>query len=109
MNIDEFSKTKEYEEVTCGCQCSSIDHCVRFSLVTDEPTIMVELILNPTYGFWRRLWSALVYTVSPYNTKYGRYAEVLLKHEDVLKLTKQINMYGVLKQLKDKAHKHNGR
>ena len=76
MSDSRLFKTQRFE-----CQCSSFDHSVRFS-TDDEGTVYLDVGLNPSAPWWRRVALALRYVFSPGSSRYGTYDEVILREGD---------------------------
>lgn len=46
--------------------------------------------LDPNFGFWRRLWTGLKYAYRPRLLRYSGYSELVLRNEDVDRLSEFI-------------------
>lgn len=69
------------------CKCYSPEHQVLFRWFDDDEEVYMEVLLNPEYKWWKRVWIAIKY-IFGYKCKYGMFDEVILNKEDVPKLEK---------------------
>lgn len=73
-------ETKHFE-----CSCSSPDHIIRLVYIPENVGIYEEVYLdvqlNPTYSFFKRIWLAIKYILG-YSKKYGHWDCTLIKYED---------------------------
>lgn len=74
------------------CKCYSPEHQILFRWFGDDLDIgevYMEVLLNPEYKWWKRVWIAIKY-IFGYRCKYGMFDEVVLNKEDIPKLEKII-------------------
>lgn len=76
------------------CMCHSDEHAFRVTLDLDEgekdpalriPCIYASVYLNPSRGFWSRLWYGLRYAFG-YQSKYGAFYSWMMGPEEARKL-----------------------
>lgn len=81
------------------CQCSTPEHTLRFWFDGDEeyPCVYASVFLDEP-PLHRRLWLALKYVLG-YKSRYGHFAEFMLRPEDA---DRMIGMLGALKRAKAK-------
>lgn len=79
------------------CTCHDVEHQVIFSYDDDEicPEVYMSIHLSKL-PFWKRVEYAVKY-VFGYRSRYGGFAEIILKPEDASKMKK---VYEYLKKLK---------
>lgn len=94
------------------CKCHTPDHLVRVWLDPGDdvtaPELILEPMMNPQYGFFRRLWVSLKYIFRPHGTRlYWHWDSVLLDADQVNKLSSLIVSYRLIEKLR--KLKKNGR
>jgi len=71
----------EHKYITC--ECSSMEHTIRFSYFKDEPDLLyVEFHLNQTDRWYKRIWKAVKY-IFGYRSKYGEFGEAIWEPNSV--------------------------
>lgn len=80
------------------CKCESPEHQILFRWWDDcdNGDVYMEILLNPEYKWWKRIWIAIKY-IFGYKCKYGMFDEIILDKKDIPKLEKIIEY---LKQTK---------
>ena len=71
------------------CKCHSPEHQILFRWWGDDENgeVYMEVLLNPEYIWWKRIWVAIKY-IFGYKCKYGMFDEVILNKKDIPKLEK---------------------
>ena len=64
------------------CQCTSLQHNIRFGLDEGDGSLYVEAVLDTWLPWHKRLIAAFWYLFRPGRSRYGSYDEVLLRPED---------------------------
>lgn len=72
------------------CECFSTEHQLVVSYMPGEnkldyDELNFEVHLHPTYGFWRRVWSAIKY-IFGYRSRYGNWDNFMVNVNDADKL-----------------------
>lgn len=68
------------------CECSLMEHNVRFSLDPEDGQIFVDTVLRASHPWYKRLIIAIKYILQPNKSNYGFHEEVILKKEDYSKI-----------------------
>jgi hypothetical protein len=64
------------------CSCSDASHVVRISSDLEDKELVIEVQLQPIYGFFKRIWLAIKY-VFGYSNPYGHWDCTLLNRFQV--------------------------
>ena len=73
------------ESLYLDCQCSDMNHTVRFSLDDVDGDIYVEVRLNRWKPWYKRLLDGIKHVLN-INVPYGHYDTTMLRDEDYVKL-----------------------
>lgn len=75
------------EDLIVICDCSLLDHAVRFTTWTEDgfPDRSVDIVLRPSPNFWRRLHTAWRFLWQR-TCHFGSVSSVAISDEDLLKI-----------------------
>ena len=71
----------------CDCQCSDLNHTIRFNL-DEDGEIYMETRLFMCVPWWKRVWLAIGYVFGSPTRRFGHYDCTLLREEDYERLMK---------------------
>lgn len=77
------------DHIAISCDCHSPDHIFTFqhdAWTSEEPTVYLNVQLNPWYSWWKRAWLAVKYLFNRTAPNYGHWDSSIVSGANVLKL-----------------------
>jgi len=78
------------------CECSSSEHQLVLQYIygndeCDSDMLQFQMHLKPTYGFWKRAWSAIRY-IFGYRSRFGHWDDFLVDPKNCDKIIEYLTM-----------------
>ena len=85
------------ESLYAECQCSDLNHAIRFTLDEDDGDVYMETRLNAYFPWWQRIVFALGYVFGAPARRFGHYDCTQLRPEDYERLEKMFSRSRVIR------------